>query len=82
MDIMNLSNIKKIVLEEGKIVIVDGDDALVVMSFDEYEKMKSKNLGMASTLLEAKSEPEIEAQPEIQQAEKPTADLTLDDLPF
>lgn len=80
---MNLSNIKKIVLQEGRVVIIDGDDALVVMSFDEYEKTKSKNLGMASALLEARPEPQ--SQPEIEKIsspEKPSTELTLDDLPF
>ena len=40
---MNLADIKKLVSEEGKIVIVSesGDIALVAMNFDEYKKMKS-----------------------------------------
>ncbi len=98
---MNLSNIKKIVLDEGKVVIIDGDDALVVMSFNEYQKIRSKNLEMCSSLLESKApitvertepetksapQPELEkiSSPELSSAlpEKPSTDLTLDDLPF
>lgn len=74
---MNISNIKKLLVEEKKIIIVDDEDVLVMMSFDEYEKIKNKNLEIVSALLDAKPELHVE-----QEAEKPTAELTLDDLPF
>ncbi|MFH0739715.1 MAG: hypothetical protein V1819_00390 [bacterium] len=89
---MDLFKIKQIVSREGKVVIADNDDIMVIMSFDEYEKMKDKNLGLSSVLLEAKIplpesriEPRIEVQPQVEpqpQVEKPVAELTLDDLPF
>ncbi len=76
---MNLSNIKKIVLEEGKVVVIDGDDALVIMSFNEYNKNKgtSKCMPESSQVL---PEPEPELIPAL--PEKPMDELTLDDLPF
>lgn len=76
---MNLSNIKKIVLEEGKVVIIDGDDALVVMSFDEYKKLKS--LPREEKKIEL-PQPVILPEPRSALPEKPLAELTLDDLPF
>ncbi|MDO8524243.1 MAG: hypothetical protein Q7R99_01280 [bacterium] len=89
---MDLFKIKQIVSEEGKVLIIDNDDIMVVMSFNEYEKTKRKNLDLTSALLESKTpitveEIELEAKPEsqlekISASEKPTADLTLDDLPF
>ncbi len=85
---MNLSNIKKLVLGEGKVILIDGDDALVVMSFNEYEKVKNKNLGLSSALLESRTpimveklEPQTQPEPQLN-IEKPTSELTLDDLPF
>jgi len=78
---MNLSNIKKIVLEEGKVVIIDGEDALVVMNFDEYKKIKGlpreeRKVELAKPVIEL-AQPVILAEPE-----KPLTELTLDDLPF
>ncbi|MCL5011269.1 MAG: hypothetical protein M1127_03655 [Patescibacteria group bacterium] len=36
---MTLSDIKKLVSDEKKIVMVDGDDVFVVFAFDEYKKI-------------------------------------------
>jgi len=80
---MDLSKIKKIVLEEGKVVIVDNDDALVIMSFEEYKKIK--NLPKQET-----QEPKVipadveqkETKDTTETPEKVNSELTLDDLPF
>ncbi len=87
---MNLSDIKKLVLEEKKIIVVDGDDALVVIAFDEYKRLKGKEpVNRESFPLnfqpidfkEAASEGG-EPQPDLSGQEKSSQDLTLDDLPF
>ncbi|MDD4989905.1 MAG: hypothetical protein PHW31_01185 [Candidatus Pacebacteria bacterium] len=84
---MDLSNIKKLVLEEGKVVIVDGDDALVVMSFDEYKKLKGEIKGKEganreSLPLNFQPVDFKEEKPSEKPSENPSQDLTLDDLPF
>jgi len=83
---MDLSNIKKIISEEGKVVVVDGDNALVVMSYEEYKRMKQpKQQGflLSNETKPVDLTPEKLSEPEIQApSEKPATDLTLDDLPF
>ncbi len=80
---MDLSKIKKIVLEEGKVVIIDGEDALVVMNFDEYKK--SKSLPKISAVLPNVEAPEakvVEADIAQISQQEVKSELTLDDLPF
>ncbi|MDD4990580.1 MAG: hypothetical protein PHY72_00615 [Candidatus Pacebacteria bacterium] len=90
---MDLSKIKKIVLEEGRVVIIDGDDALVVMSFEDYKKVKSSSIKDSfAPKVEASETKVIPAEIDKQEAQelniKPEApeeaksELTLDDLPF
>lgn len=90
---MDLSNIKKIVLEEGKVVVIDGDNALVIMSYDEYRKMKQPDftslLSKKQGFLIDNEKKEVDLtqekpmSPETREVnEKAAADLTLDDLPF
>ena len=84
---MNLSDIKKFVSEEKKVIVVDGDDALVVMAFDEYKRLKGELKGKEPANREPlplnfqpvdfKEEKESEKP-----SENPSQDLTLDDLPF
>jgi len=80
---MDLSKIKKIVLEEGKVIIVDNDDALVIMSFDEYKKIKNlpKQDNQEPKVIPADVE-QKETKDTPEAPEKVNSELTLDDLPF
>jgi len=86
---MDLSKIKKIVLEEGRVVIIDGEDALVVVSFEEYKKLKNlpaqssalpKVEAQETKVIPADDKPETNEEPE--SPEETKSELTLDDLPF
>ncbi len=80
---MDLSNIKKIVLEEGRVVIIDGDDALVVMSFDEYRKTKVlPKVEIQETKVIPADIPQQQAKAEAESPSEIKSELTLDDLPF
>ena len=88
---MNIADIKKLVSEEGKIVVVSesGEVALVAMNFDEYKKMKS-----CKCQEEIPFEPESIVNPimeEFYSAPEPPfiepvmtreKELTVEDLPF
>ena len=88
---MNIADIKKLVSEEGKIVIVSesGDIALVAMNFDEYKKMKSckcqeeipfDSETIVSPVMEEFNEaPEPPFTAPVMTQEK---ELTVEDLPF
>lgn len=90
---MDLSKIKRIVLEEGRVVVIDGDDAFVAMSFDEYKRLKNSLQSNNKEFEEPREFQEqkvIEAGPISQEEQKDETDtpekinseLTLDDLPF
>lgn len=91
---MNLADIKKLVSEEGKIVIVSesGEIALVAMSFDEYKKMKSCKCQeeeeipfdpetIVGPIMEEFNE-SAPQPPSIEPAMAREKELTVEDLPF
>ncbi|MCX6789245.1 MAG: hypothetical protein NTZ42_01365 [Candidatus Gribaldobacteria bacterium] len=89
---MNIADIKKLVSEEGKIVIVSesGEIALVAMNFDEYKKMKNCKCqeeipfepeSMINPVME-EFEEEAPQPPAIEPAMAREKELTVEDLPF
>ncbi|OIO48806.1 hypothetical protein COX74_01645 [bacterium (Candidatus Gribaldobacteria) CG_4_10_14_0_2_um_filter_41_16] len=89
---MNIADIKKLVSEEGKIVVVSesGEVVLVAMNFDEYKKMKSRKCQeeisfdpetIIGPIMEEFNEPASQppfTEPAIAQEKE----LTVEDLPF
>jgi hypothetical protein len=79
---MDLGDIKKLIGEEGKLIIVDNNEpSLVVMSYNDYKKMKDNN----SQVVRKNDEIIIEELPiknKPMPEEAKTNSFRIDDLPF
>ncbi len=76
---MNLEEIKKLIKEEGKIVIADENGpSLVVMSYEDYKNAKT---GQNSSNNEANPSTFSTNSP-VKEQIKRNSSLSIDDLPF
>ncbi len=72
---MDLNEIKKLIEEDGgKIIIVENDEpVLVIISFDDYKRMKAKP---------EKAKERVERAPKPLPPELNSEELKIEDLPF
>ncbi len=76
---MNLEEIKKLIKEEGKIVIADENGpSLVVMSYEDYKNAKT---GQNSSNNEVNPQTFSTDRPTKEQIRR-SSSLSIDDLPF
>lgn len=78
---MNLEDIKNLIDEEGgKVVITDGDGpALVVMSYEDYKRMKGSSVSEKADMRIVERLP-IKEEPQAREVRSNS--LGIDDLPF